>query len=63
MEFVTGLKCVFCGAFYSTRVTYTCPACGITGTLDVQYDYPAIAKRLTKRSLGKSKELLALAIS
>ena len=56
MEFVTGLKCVFCGAFYSTRVAYTCPACGITGTLDVQYDYPAIAKRLTKRSLEKSKE-------
>ena len=56
MEFVTGLKCVFCGATYSTRVPYTCPACGITGMLDVQYDYPAIAKRLTRRSLAKRKE-------
>jgi len=53
MEFVTGLKCVFCGAIYSTRIPYTCPTCGITGMLDVQYDYPAIAKRLTRRSLAK----------
>ena len=56
MEFVTGLKCVFCGATYSTRVPYTCPACGITGMLDVQYDYPAIAKRLTRSSLAKRAE-------
>jgi threonine synthase len=53
VEFMTGLKCVFCGARYSTRVPYTCPACGITGMLDVQYDYPAIAKRLTRRSLAQ----------
>jgi len=56
MGFVTGLKCVFCGATYSTRVPYTCPACGITGMLDVQYDYPPIAKRLTRRSLAKRRE-------
>src|SRR5208282_2563255 len=56
MEFVTGLKCVFCGATYSMRVPYTCPACGITGMLDVQYDYPAIAERLTRRSLAKRPE-------
>jgi threonine synthase len=56
MEFVTGLKCVFCGATYSTRVPYTCPACGITGMLDVQYDYPAIAKRLNRRTLAKRAE-------
>ncbi len=56
IEFVTGLKCVFCGAVYSTRIPYTCPACGITGTLDVQYDYAAIAKRLTRRSLAQRHE-------
>ena len=56
MEFVTGLKCVFCGATYSTRGPYTCPACGITGMLDVQYDYPAIAKRLNRRTLAKRAE-------
>ena len=56
MEFVTGLQCVFCGATHSTRVPYTCPACGITGMLDVQYDYPAIAKRLNRRTLAKRAE-------
>jgi threonine synthase len=56
VEFVTGLKCVFCGATYSTRVPYTCPACGITGMLDVQYDYSAIARRLNRRALAKRSE-------
>ncbi len=56
MEFVTGLKCVFCGATYSTRVPYTCPACGITGMLDVQYDYSAIARYLNHRALAKRSE-------
>ena len=51
MEFVRGLRCVCCGAVYSTRVPYTCPACGIEGILDVEYDYPAIARRLTRRRL------------
>jgi len=56
VRFVQGLKCVFCGATYSTRVPYTCPACGITGILDVQYDYRAIARRLTRRRLGTRPE-------
>ena len=56
MEFVTGLRCVFCGVTYSTRIPYTCPACGIAGTLDVQYDYPAVARSLTRRSLTKRAE-------
>ena len=52
MEFVRGLRCVCCDAVYSTRVPYTCPACGIEGILDVEYDYPAIARRLTRRQLA-----------
>jgi len=44
VNFVTGLKCVFCGAVYSTRVPYTCPRCGIAGILDVEFDYAAIAR-------------------
>ena len=52
MNFVTGLKCVFCGTVHSTRVPYTCPRCGIAGILDVQYDYRAIARRLTRRRLA-----------
>ena len=51
ISYVRGLKCVFCGKTYSTRVPYTCPACGVTGILDVQYDYRAIARKLTRRSL------------
>jgi len=56
MEFVKGLRCAICGTLHSTRVPYTCPACGITGILDVQYDYAAIAKRLSRRSLAKRSE-------
>ena len=57
MEFVRGLRCVCCGATYSTRVPYTCPACGIEGILDVEYDYPAIARRLTRAQLAARPEL------
>ena len=57
MNFVTGLKCVFCGTIHSTRVPYTCTRCGISGILDVQYDYAAIARRLTRRRLaGRSEQ-------
>ena len=52
MNFVTGLKCVFCGTVYSTRVAYTCPRCGIAGILDVEFDYAAIGRRLTRRRLA-----------
>jgi len=41
-----------CGAMHSTRVPYTCPACGIAGILDVQYDYASIARQLTRKQLA-----------
>ena len=46
ISFVTGLTCVMCGAEYPAgpRAPMTCPRCGITGILDVEYDYPAIAR-------------------
>lgn len=53
MQFVTGLKCVCCDRVFSTRVPYTCPRCGVTGILDVQYDYAAIRRRLTRKALAK----------
>ena len=57
MNFVTGLKCVFCGTVHSTRVPYTCPRCGIAGILDVEFDYSAIARHLTHRRLaGRSEQ-------
>jgi threonine synthase len=56
MNFVRGLRCVLCGEIYSTRVPYTCPHCGINGILDVQYDYAAIRRQLTKRRLAARQE-------
>jgi len=53
VNFVVGLKCVCCGASYSERVGFTCPACGIGGILDVQYDYAAVARRMTRASLAR----------
>jgi threonine synthase len=55
-NFVTGLRCVFCDQQYSPRVGFTCPQCGITGILDVQYDYAAIRKVLTRRKLAARTE-------
>jgi threonine synthase len=38
------LRCVECGAVYPYgEVEYTCPRCGISGILDVEFDYDAIA--------------------
>ncbi len=56
MSFVTGLKCVLCGAEYPARTVMTCPKCGVTGILDVRYDYRAVARRLTRRALAARAE-------
>jgi threonine synthase len=41
---VSALRCVRCGTAYAEgEVLYTCPSCGPTGILDVEYDYDAIA--------------------
>jgi len=56
MSFVTGLRCVFCGSVYPARAVMTCPRCGITGILDVEYDYRAVARRLTRRALASRAE-------
>jgi len=53
VSFVVRLQCVGCGRQYSTRVSYTCPACGITGILDVQYDYAAVGRALSRKVLAQ----------
>jgi threonine synthase len=53
MEFVQGLRCVFCGRLYAAREIYTCPRCGISGILDVTFDYRAVGRRLTRRVLAR----------
>jgi threonine synthase len=56
LEFVTGLKCVFCDRVYPAHRNHTCPCCGLHGILDVQYDYRAVARRLTRRALARRSE-------
>ena len=60
MSSVTGLRCVMCGAEYPARgpaAPLTCPRCGITGILDVLYDYRAVARRLTRSALARRSDL------
>ena len=47
MDHVTGLRCVVCGAKYDAgQVIYTCPEHdGVTGILEVTYDYDVITDR------------------
>ena len=62
------LKCVLCGASYAPgEVEYTCPVCGLDGTLDVLYDYESAARTMTKgalagreRSLWRYEEILPI---
>ena len=56
MPFLFRLQCVGCGRQYSTRVPYTCPACGITGILDAQYDYAAVRRVLSRKVLARRSE-------
>lgn len=56
---VIELRCVLCGASYIPgTVEYTCPKCGLDGTLDVLYDYDRAARTLTPDSLlGRRRDL------
>lgn len=55
MEFVKQLRCVECSATYPAAPTATtCPACGISGILDVEYDYGAIAARWSPKLIDGS---------
>jgi len=57
MQFVVGLRCVFCGRKYAAGTAETCPVCGVGGILDVEFDYPAISRVFTRRSLERRREL------
>lgn len=51
------LKCVLCGRTYAEgEVDYTCPHCGLDGTLDVLYDYDEIKKHFKKEDLQKNRD-------
>jgi predicted nucleic acid-binding Zn ribbon protein len=46
------LRCVVCGEKYPADNRYTCDKCGVTGILDVVYNYEKVAKTLTRHVLA-----------
>jgi len=55
MAAILKLKCAICEREYAPdEVTYTCPVCGMVGTLDVLYDYPALRAQLDRDRLAAS---------
>lgn len=57
MRFLVGFRCVFCGRTYAPGTAETCRRCGITGILDAQFDYAAVGRVLTRKSLARRTEL------
>jgi threonine synthase len=59
MDKILGLRCVECGKRYDEReVMYTCPACGIAGILDVEYDYDRAARDFNGDYLRRAPQSL-----
>ncbi len=55
-KFITGYRCTVCGKFFKpSEASLTCPCCGEKGILDVEYDYEALKKVLTKEYFEKNK--------
>ncbi|MGI6253474.1 MAG: threonine synthase [Aminivibrio sp.] len=47
------LRCVLCSSSFAPgEVEYTCPKCGVDGTLDVLYDYKKASETLTPENLA-----------
>lgn len=58
MASILELQCTVCGRGYPPgTVDYTCPICGQVGTLDILYDYDALAERLGHRMLVANQEI------
>ncbi|MBI4343720.1 MAG: threonine synthase [Candidatus Omnitrophica bacterium] len=65
MSYVLGLKCRECGRLYPKEVVFVCEYC--FGSLEVDYDYDAVRRSLTKaalasrpKSLWRYRELLPI---
>ena len=57
-EHVHYLQCVLCGTRYDpVEITYTCPACGPLGVLEVHYDYELIAPRISRSLLLEEHDM------
>jgi threonine synthase len=53
---INALVCVKCGKRYDAGTVITCPACGIEGILDVEYDYDQARASLKREPLGERRE-------
>jgi len=54
---ILDLQCVLCGARYNrTEVSYTCPACGPLGVLEVHYDYEQVAEHISRAQLAEEHD-------
>ena len=51
MSYVKGLKCRECGKIYPKQALYVCEFC--FGSLEVDYDYEAIKKQITREKIEK----------
>jgi threonine synthase len=57
MKHVLGYRCTLCEKEYGAELDlHTCPACGTEGILDIVYDYQAIKKSFTARSLEANRD-------
>ncbi len=57
MAAVTELRCSLCDRAYAPdSVEYTCPDCGMVGTLDVLYDYAALRAHVDRDLLSASAD-------
>lgn len=55
-DHITGMRCTICGKTYLPgEVDYVCPDHGNEGILDIEYDYDAIGRRISPRSLAQDK--------
>ena len=57
MNYIKGYRCTLCGKFFPYgEVDLTCPDCGEKGILDVEYDYDALKKVLTKEYFANNHD-------
>lgn len=56
MSYVKGLKCRECGRIYPKEALYVCEYC--FASLEVDYDYPAIKRSLTKEKIERGPKSL-----
>ncbi|HHW19289.1 MAG TPA: threonine synthase [Firmicutes bacterium] len=57
MSKIFELQCVLCGKRYREgEVEYTCPSCGMDGTLDVLYDYDVAHKAISREALAQNRD-------